>query len=35
MMKALRFHGRGDIRLEDIPKPTCGEGQVMVSYVEI
>ncbi|OOG00637.1 hypothetical protein ASPCADRAFT_38429 [Aspergillus carbonarius ITEM 5010] len=27
-MKAVRFHGRGDIRIEEIDEPTCGKGQV-------
>ncbi|KAI9754686.1 MAG: hypothetical protein M4579_004591 [Chaenotheca gracillima] len=29
-MKALRFHGKQDIRLDDIPTPVCGKGQVKV-----
>ncbi|KAI9875608.1 MAG: hypothetical protein M1830_008206 [Pleopsidium flavum] len=29
-MKALRFHGQKDIRLEDIDVPKCGKGQVKV-----
>ncbi|GKZ26937.1 hypothetical protein AbraIFM66951_008118 [Aspergillus brasiliensis] len=28
VMKAARFHGRGDIRVEEIEEPTCGKGQV-------
>ncbi|RAK97547.1 uncharacterized protein BO80DRAFT_389620 [Aspergillus ibericus CBS 121593] len=28
VMKAVRFHGRGDIRVEEIEEPTCGKGQV-------
>ncbi|KAL8702924.1 MAG: hypothetical protein Q9201_003904 [Fulgogasparrea decipioides] len=37
MMKAVRFHGQKDIRLEQIEVPTCGKGQVMVkpAYVGI
>ncbi|KAL8986605.1 MAG: hypothetical protein Q9177_004115 [Variospora cf. flavescens] len=37
MMKAVRFHGKGDIRLDDIEVPTCGKGQVKVkpAYVGI
>ncbi|RAL17008.1 uncharacterized protein BO97DRAFT_382208 [Aspergillus homomorphus CBS 101889] len=27
-MKAVRFHGRGDIRIDEIEEPACGEGQV-------
>lgn len=30
MMKAVRFHGQKDIRLEDVEVPKCGEGQVKV-----
>lgn len=30
MMKAVRFHGREDLRFEDIPEPTCGKGQIKV-----
>ena len=29
-MKAVRFHGPGDIRLEDVPRPEPGEGDVLV-----
>jgi threonine dehydrogenase-like Zn-dependent dehydrogenase len=29
-MKAWRFHGFGDLRLDDVPEPTCGPGQVLV-----
>ncbi len=29
-MKAARFHGRGDIRVEDMPEPHAGEGQVQI-----
>ncbi|RAH42009.1 uncharacterized protein BO95DRAFT_456190 [Aspergillus brunneoviolaceus CBS 621.78] len=28
IMKAVRFHGRGDIRVDEIEEPTCGKGQV-------
>ncbi|KAL8857482.1 MAG: hypothetical protein Q9178_005976 [Gyalolechia marmorata] len=37
MMKAVRFHGQKDIRLEEIEIPTCGKGQVKVkpAYVGI
>lgn len=31
MMKAVRFHGRKDIRLDEVEIPSCGKGQVMVS----
>ena len=30
-MKAVRFHGKEDLRYEDIPEPTCGKGQVKVA----
>ena len=29
-MKAVRFHGRHDLRYEDVPVPMVGEGQVKV-----
>ncbi len=29
-MKALVFHGPGDLRLEDVPRPTPGPGDVLV-----
>lgn len=30
-MKAARYHGRGDIRVEDVPEPRVGPGQVKVA----
>ncbi|GLZ52124.1 2,3-butanediol dehydrogenase [Actinomycetospora sp. NBRC 106378] len=30
-MKAARFHGRGDVRVEDIPEPHPAPGQVQVA----
>ncbi|KAL8670048.1 MAG: hypothetical protein Q9168_005394 [Polycauliona sp. 1 TL-2023] len=30
MMKAVRFHGKKDLRLDDIEIPKCGKGQVKV-----
>lgn len=30
MMKAVRFHGQRDIRLDDVEIVQCGEGQVKV-----
>ena len=30
MMKAVRFHGQRDIRLDEVPIPVCGKGQVKV-----
>ncbi|MBA2474626.1 MAG: zinc-binding dehydrogenase [Actinobacteria bacterium] len=29
-MRALRFHGPGDLRLEDVPRPQAGPGEVLV-----
>ncbi|HSC90660.1 MAG TPA: zinc-binding dehydrogenase [Gaiellaceae bacterium] len=29
-MRAVRFHGPGDLRLEDVPRPEPGEGDVLV-----
>ena len=29
-MKAARFHGPGDIRIDDVPEPKVGPGQVKV-----
>ncbi|MDN5571885.1 MAG: zinc-dependent dehydrogenase [Propionibacteriaceae bacterium] len=29
-MKALRFHAPGDVRLEDVPEPTCGPKEVKI-----
>jgi threonine dehydrogenase-like Zn-dependent dehydrogenase len=29
-MKAWRFHGFSDMRLDDVPEPVCGPGQVLV-----
>ena len=29
-MQAIVYHAPGDIRFEDIPKPTCGEGELLV-----
>ncbi|EMC96855.1 hypothetical protein BAUCODRAFT_90175 [Baudoinia panamericana UAMH 10762] len=29
-MKAVRFHGKEDLRVEDIPEPKCGKGQIKV-----
>ncbi len=32
-MNAVRFHGQKDVRLEQIPIPKCGKGQVKVSTI--
>lgn len=29
-MKAVRFHGKHDLRYEDIANPTCGKGQIKI-----
>jgi L-iditol 2-dehydrogenase len=29
-MKALRFYAPGDVRLEDVPEPTAGPGEVVI-----
>ncbi|MDX1690765.1 MAG: alcohol dehydrogenase catalytic domain-containing protein [Acidimicrobiia bacterium] len=29
-MRALRFHGPGDLRLDDVPRPVPGDGEVLV-----
>jgi len=30
MMNAVRFHGREDLRFEQIPEPECGKGQIKI-----
>ena len=30
MMKAIVFHGPGDIRVEELPRPACGAGELLV-----
>ena len=30
MMKALRFHGQRDLRLDEVEIPVCGKDQVKV-----
>lgn len=30
-MKALRWYGRNDLRIDNIPEPTPGPGQVKVT----
>jgi len=29
-MQALRFHAPGDVRVEDVPEPVCGPGEVKI-----
>jgi L-iditol 2-dehydrogenase len=29
-MKAVVYHAPGDVRVEDVPKPTCGVGELLV-----
>ena len=35
MMKALRFHGQRDLRLEEVEIPVCGKDQVKVGIVSM
>ena len=30
-MKALRFYAPEDVRLEDVPEPECGPGEVKIA----
>src|SRR5262245_2118492 len=32
-MKAWRFYGFNDMRLEEVPEPVCGPGQVLVEPI--
>ena len=32
VMKSVRFHGPGDIRLDTVEEPVCGKGQVKVGF---
>lgn len=34
MMKAVRFHGQKDLRIEDIPVPEVKKGQVKVGVCQ-
>lgn len=29
-MKAARFYGKGDIRIDEVEEPTCKEGQIKI-----
>jgi len=29
-MRAARWHGRGDVRVEDVPRPTPGPGELLL-----
>src|ERR687885_274491 len=29
-MKAARWHGRGDVRVEDVPRPSPGPGELLL-----
>jgi hypothetical protein len=31
MMNAVRFHGKEDLRFEQVPEPECGKGQIKIS----
>ncbi|OQD79036.1 hypothetical protein PENANT_c065G11578 [Penicillium antarcticum] len=33
MMKSVRFHGPGDVRVDDVKEPSCGQGQVKVRLI--
>ncbi len=33
-MRAARYHGKEDIRIEQIDEPSCGKGQVKVPNLE-
>lgn len=30
VMNAVRFHGREDLRFEQVPEPECGKGQIKI-----
>ena len=30
VMQSVRFHGPGDIRVDEVEEPICGKGQVKV-----
>ena len=30
-MKALRFHAPGDVRLEEVPEPVCGDDEIVIA----
>ena len=30
MMNAVRFHGKEDLRYEQVPEPECGKGQIKI-----
>lgn len=34
-MKSVRFHGPGDIRVEEIDEPVCGRGEVKVCFLAL
>jgi D-arabinose 1-dehydrogenase-like Zn-dependent alcohol dehydrogenase len=29
-MNAVRFHGKEDLRFEQVPEPECGKGQIKI-----
>jgi hypothetical protein len=35
LMQSVRFHGPGDIRVDEVEEPVCGKGQFKVGYPEI
>jgi len=30
LMNAVRFHGKEDLRFEQVPEPKCGKGQIKI-----
>lgn len=32
-MRAVRFHGKEDVRVDEIEEPVCGAGQVKVGWI--
>ncbi|KAJ5812840.1 hypothetical protein N7447_009863 [Penicillium robsamsonii] len=34
-MRAVRFHGRGDVRIDEVEEPVCGSGQIRPAFVGI
>lgn len=35
LMQSVRFHGPGDIRVDEVEEPVCGKGQVKVGIHEM
>ena len=34
-MRAVRLHGKKDIRLDEIPEPQCGPDQIKVRIIKL